>query len=232
MITHYWLEKGISTLLLLVFAFLAFLSFGYPEYFDRLFLIFLFCLVTLYRRDPNVASISFLVLVVRFVGEFVFLYQGEFEEVFGYLVSAIIIYKFKFDKQISFLLLPLIVIGITSEVYWYLIDYDGPSLAIYALSIAVNCWLRYLLMYRVHLVQAFPQLKFTSVSLDFDLYKLIGASNIIVAAMFIEYLIRHLTPFEPLLVYHAYTYGLQLVYMLFPYLVISYIIKSKFTLTA
>lgn len=232
MITHYWLEKGISTLLLLVFAFLAFLSFGYPEYFDPLFTIFFLSLITLYKRKPDIASISFLILIVRLVGEVIFLYQGPFEEIFGYLISAIIIYKFKFDKQISFLLLPLLVIGIASEIYWNVTGYEGPALAIYAVFIALNCWLRYLLMYRVHLVSSFPKLKLSSITLDFDLYRLIGVSNIIVCAMFVEYLIRHWTPLEPLLVYQLYTYCLQLVTMLLPYLVISYIVKSKFTLTA
>lgn len=234
MITQYWLEKGISTLLFFIFIFLGYLSFGYPQYFDRLFLVFLLCLTALYKRNQNIASIAFIVLLVRLVSEFILLYQGPYEELFGYVASFVIIYKFKFkfDKQISFLLLPLLVIGLTSEIYWYFTGYEGPKLGFYVVSIAVNCWLRYLLMYRAHITRRAPSIELSGISLDYDLYRLIGAANIIISAMIIEYLVRHWTPLEPLLVYQVYTYGLQLVTILFPYLVIAYIIKSKFILEA
>lgn len=232
MITQYWLEKGISTLLFFIFIFLGYLSFGYPQYFDRLFLVFLLCLTALYKRNQNIASIAFIVLLVRLVSEFIRLYQGPYEEFFGYAASCIIIYKFKFDKHISFLLLPLLVIGLASEVYWYFTGYDGPKLGFYVVSIAVNCWLRYLIMYRAHITRTIPSIELSGISLDYDLYKLTGVFNFVIALMIIEYLVRHLTNLNPLYVYSVYSYCLHLILLCFPYLIISYLIKSRYTLNA
>lgn len=232
MITHYWLEKGISTLLLLVFAFLAFLSFGYPEYFDRLFLIFLLCLSALYKRNPDIASIAIIVILIRLVNEVLFLYQGSYEQPLYYFASCLIIYKFKFDKHISFLLLPVLVTCLLSEIYWLFIGYESPGLGIYVLSIAVNCWMRYLLIFRPHITKSCSKLNLSGISLDYDLYRLAGASNIVVTLLIYEYLIRHLTPLNPLFIYEVYSYILQLITALFPYFVISYLIKARFTIDA
>ena len=232
MITQYWLEKGISTLLFLIFIFLGYLSFGYPQYFDRLFFLLLLCLIVSYKRSPDLAAIGIIILVVRVSSETLFLYQGSYGEVICYAVSCMIIHKFKFDKHISFLLLPILVICTFAEIYWYLIGYKDPGLGFYVMLIAMNCWLRYLIIYRAHITKSFPNIKLSGISLDYDLYRLSGVSNVIVTVMIVEYLVRHLTPLNPLFIYEVYTYCLQLIAILFPYLVISYLIKSRFTITA
>lgn len=232
MITHYWLEKGISTLLFFIFIFLGFLSFGYPLQFDWLFIAFLACLTALYKRNPNIASIAFILLLVRLVGHILFYYQGEYQEVLLYSFSAAIVYKFKFDKQSSLLLLPVLVICCISELYWLYVDYPSPELSSYVVGIALNCLLRSLLTYRAHLTQFNENIKLSGISLDYDLYRLTGVFNFIIVLMVLEYLVRHLTPLHPLVIYYAYSYCLQLISLLFPYLVISYLIKSRFTMNA
>lgn len=232
MITHYWLEKGISTLLFFIFIFLGFLSFGYPLQFDWLFIAFLVCLTTLYKRNPNIASIALVLLAVRGTGQVLFLYEGAYKDLLFYATSIVIFYKFKFDQQSSFLLLPILVICCITEIYWYYLDYPAPDLSNYILSISFNCLLRNLLTYRAHLTRFNPKMKLSGISLDFDLYKLTGIYNVIIAVMIVEYLIRHLTPLNPLLIYQVYSYILQLITLMFPYLVISYLIKSRFTINA
>lgn len=232
MIAHYWLEKGISTLLIAIFCILGILSFGYPSYFDNVFIAVLFGLIACYRLNPDLASIGVILLIVRIVNELLFAFDGSYQKLIFYLASLLIVFKFKFDKQISMLLVPLLVICCGTELYWYVVNYQAPQLELYVVAIAINCWLRYLLIYRGHISNSYSNIKLSGISLDFDLYKLAGVANIVVTLMIAEYLIRHLTPMNPLLVYSAYSYLLQLISLLFPYLVISYIIKSRFTIKA
>lgn len=232
MITNYWIEKGISALLLVLLVVLGYLSFGYPVYFDRLFIVLLIGCVALYRIDINLASIGVILLLVRLLSEGFFAYRGDYEDVFFYALSLIVVYKFRFDQQVKFVLFPTIILCCFAELYWHFVEYEAPQLGAYVVGIALNCLLRVLLMSRVHLTDKFPNLKLSSITLDYDLYRIITVYNSIIVLMISEYLIRHLTPWNPLFVYEIYSYCLQIITLYFPYLVVSYLIKSRFKIYA
>ena len=232
MITNYWIEKGISALLLVLLVVLGYLSFGYPVYFDRLFIVLLICCIAFYKIDKNIASIGASMLIVRITSDVLFNYEGAYQEVFFYSISFIVVYRLKFDKQINLLLLPILVICCLAELFWAYIDYESPQLSPYILGIALNCVLRYLLVSRVHLALQFLKIHLSGITLDFDLYRLIGVYNLVITLMVFEYLIRHLTPLNPLVIYELYSYCLQIVTLMFPYLVIHYLIKSRFKIYA
>lgn len=232
MITNYWLEKGISALLLLLVVILGYLSFGYPLYFDQLTLFVLVGSLALYKLDQNLASIAFIILLVRILNEVLFAYEGVYQDFLFYLGSFLFAYKFKFDSQVKRVLIPLLTACCLAHIYWYFIEYEGPHLGIYVLAVALNCLLRYLLMFRAHLTTKLPYLNLSGITLDYDIYRLASFSNILISLMVIEYLIRHLTPLNPLIVYETYSYALQVILLFIPYFFLSYFVKSKFRLYA
>lgn len=232
MITNYWIEKGISALSLLLIVALGYVSFGYPVYFDLLTICVLVASMALYKIDQNIASIAFILLFVRVIHELLFAYQGPYQDVIFYILSFVIVYKFKFDGQIKGLLLPILVICCLAHIYWYFVDYDAPNLGIYVLSIALNCYVRYLLTFRAHITAEYDFINLSGITLDFDIYRLTSFSNILIALMVGEYLIRHLTPLNPMLIYETYSYGLQVILLFIPYFFVSYMLKSKFRLYA
>lgn len=232
MITNYWIEKGISALLLCIVVVLGYFSFGYPVYFDQLTLCVLVFSLLLFKVEQNLASIALILLSIRALNELLFAYQGPYQDIIFYCISFAVVFKFKFDRQIPTLLLPVLVLCCLAHVYWYITDYDAPNLGIYVFSIAMNCIVRYLLMFRVHLTSEFKSVQLFGITLDYDLYRLTGVSSILVFLMIFEYLIRHLTPLNPMLIYEIYSYVMQVILLLIPYFFVSYFIRSRFRLYA
>jgi len=232
-VTTYWIEKGISTLLLLIFVFLGFLSFGYPLYFDRLFLVILSILIISYNFSKNLFFIGLILLVGRLAEELIYqIYSYEFTKVIIYLLGLITIYKMRLDKYVVYLITIFLTFCIVAEIYWYLIGYNSPAVHYYIALLCLNSLIRYFLICRVHLVNQHSSIEVYSIPLDFSLYNIIGVSNWIISIMTFEYLFRHITSYPITLMYDAYSYLNQFVSVVILYLIVSFITKSRFKLLA
>lgn len=231
MITNYWIEKGISSLLFVLFILLGFLSFGYPLYFDRLFILVLVVLLGTYKVNKDLFSVGVILLLIRFSGEIIFqLSTLPTAKLLYYLIAAIVMYRLRFDKQVRFLAFPVLFLCILTEIYWVVTGYESPRIHSYIAILAMNCVIRYLLVFRVHLIREKWKTEVSSIKLDYSLYKLSGVYGVVVSLMAIEYIIRHNTPLNPLYIYDAYSYASQAISLCVLYLLsISLInLRNKF----
>ncbi len=234
MITHYWIEKGISALLIVIFTILGAISFGYPLYFDRLFIVVLFALIASYKINRDLFFVGLILLIDRLIEEGIFqLSLFDVTKPVIYAICLYAIYKFRLvDKYVSHLFAPLIVVSIVAETYWFVIGYDSPSIHYYAALFCLNSFVRHFLVFRVHILNRFSSVKLESNPLDFSLYRVFGVTNIVFTCMLLEYLIRHVTHYEPLIIYNAYSLLNQTISVITLFLITSYITKSKFKLLA
>lgn len=232
MLRSYWLEKWISALLFVVVAVLLYLSFGHSFYFDKLFLLVLVGALSIVRENRDLFFTLLVLLVLRILGEVLFLLSDLAHVKWGYYAVAIVtIVKLRNDWLVSTVLLPILFLSLCAELYWLLIGYQAPDLHFYFLALATNCWLRHFLVFKSHL-KFFSSLEMNNESLDYSLFKLVVPSNIVISALILEYLVRHLTNFNPIIIYDAYSYIMQSISAVFFYLIIDHTLKTKFKLSA
>lgn len=232
MLRNYWLERGVSLALLLVFLLLAYLSFGQPLYFDRLFLIVLLALLTIVKINKDLASILFGLLIVRSFDEATFLISDISQaKVLFYSLSFYILFKLRYDQLIRLFVGPIYLFSLFAELYWYSIGYNAPSIHTYIALISINSLFRHFLIVRKH-YSLFSDLAGSVNSIDYKLFRLAGFSNLLVGVLIIEYLIRHLTYFKPMLFYDIYSYIMQCVSLAIFYFVVENVLKSKFKMLA
>lgn len=232
LIKSYWIEMTVPSLLFGMFILLLYLSFGHAYYFDKLFLLVLVGLLSVFRNNKDLFYTLLLLLVARSFGEVIFLLSDKepFKWVY-YVVSILTVSQLKYDKLVPILVVPIIALCLTAELYWYLTDYAAPELHYYVLGLVINCLIRHFLVFKAHF-KFYSDLKLINKPLDYSLYKLNIVSSIVTCILIVEYLIRHLTQFTPMIVYDSYSYILQVISVLLLYLVVDYSIKSKFKLLA
>jgi hypothetical protein len=233
LLVKYWASNTIVTLLISTFIYLGYLSFGYPVYFDRLFIIVLLILVSTFKVNKNLFLIGLILLLERILSTLLFEVTSLLlTKVLTYSVCFYIVYKLTFDKQVKFLLLPVVIISILAELYWYFIEYTAPYIHTYIALMCLNLVTRYFLIFKVHIFKrTFPDSIF-SLPLDFSLYKVAGLYNLVLTAMISEYLIRHLTFYNPMIIYFNYSFLTQLAALGTLYLIFLYIFQSSFRLKA
>ena len=233
MLAKYWLDKYWHLSLILIFSTLAVLSFGYPLYFDRLFIVVTIVLISVYKVNKNLFSIGLILLFVRGLDEIAFFCRLLSEaKLFYYLISAYIFYKFRFDSQTRNIIIPLFVICVITEFYWLFTDYPAPNLHTYIIVLVLNLCYRMLLINRVHLLRSIWGAKINGITLDYSLYKVTLLYAVIVIFMIIEYLIRHTTPLNPMYIYHSYSYLMGLTSILTIYFIIEFGTKLTFKFKA
>ena len=233
MLVSYWLEKIISVSTALVFAYIGYLSFGYPLYFDRLFFIVLVVLLTIYKFNKNLFTLGVILLGIRLVDELLFQFSSLGYSKFVYYASCgFVAYKLKFDKLASNLLIPLLFLCILVELFWLYTNYSSPRVHTYVALLALNCVLRFLLLSRVPLFKTQWNFNVNSITLDYSLYRLSGVYGIAVSVMIIEYLIRHTTNLSPLVIYKIYPYLTQLISLWVLYLLAIFALKLTIKLKA
>lgn len=227
MLQNYWLERGVSVVLLLVFLFLAYLSFGHPLYFDRLFIIVLIALLTTVRMNKELLSTLLGLLFVRSMDELAFVSSGiPHAKLIFYALSLFIIVKLRHDLLTRWFIAPIYLVSLGAEAYWYFSDYKAPSIHTYFLLLAINSGFRHFLIAKQH-DNLFGSCNATENSIRYRLYRLAGFSNVVVGTLIIEYLIRHLSYVKPMFVYDLYSYIMHLVSLALFYFVAESVIKSK-----
>ncbi|GHB66413.1 hypothetical protein GCM10008107_14510 [Psychrosphaera saromensis] len=228
-----WIEKAITATLALVFIYLGYLSFDYPLYFDRLFILVLLVLIATFKVNKNLFSIGLILLLERVLAALLFEISSEImSKVAVYCLGLFFMYKLKFDKQVFSILLPIWLGSICAEIYWFVTNYPAPRIHTYIGLIYLNLVTRFFLIFRGHILNSKLTFRISSLPLDWNLYRIAGFYNLVIAAIIIEYIIRHMTSAKPMLVYTNYSGITQLTTLVTLYLILSYVLNSKFRLKA
>lgn len=242
MILRQYIEDGITSLLAVVFLTIALLTFGYAQYFDRLFIVCLLGLILFNIHNANIISIALIFLLERFLEEIVFISSSFlFIKPLIYLLSFGLIKLVWYDKLVRRVILPTLVICIITEIYWYLTGYNAPRMHSYVAMLMLNMVTRHLIFLRIPVFKTFKilpifkgiitlPLKHTSV--DISLYSLTMVNIIVVVAMIAEYLLRHLTLLEPLFIYNFYSGAVHFLSTATLFFIVNFLIKSNYKFTA
>lgn len=242
MILRQYIGTGITSLLAVLFLTIALLSFGYAQYYDRLFIIFLFGLICFNIHNANIISIALIFLFERSLEEIVFFSSSYlFIKPLIYLLSLWLIKLFWYDKLIRRVILPTVIICIISEIYWCLTDYKAPRIHSYIAMLMLNMATRHLIFLRIPIFRKFQRLAFIKstvtqplkhTSVDMQLYSLAMVNIVVVTTMIAEYLLRHLTPLKPLFIYNFYSETVHILSAATLFFIVNFIIKSNYKFTA
>tara|TARA_R110002167_G_scaffold3583_4_gene17370 strand:- start:11139 stop:11867 length:729 start_codon:yes stop_codon:yes gene_type:complete len=242
MILRQYIGNGITSLLAVIFLTIALLTFGYAQYFDRLFIIFLLSLIFFNIHNANIISIALIFLLERFFEEIIFFSSSYlFIKPLIYLLSLWLIKLFWYDKLIRRIILPTVLMCIIGEIYWYLIDYNAPRMHSYIAMLMLNMVTRHLIFLRIPIFKKFQTLSFIKnivrlplkhTSVDIQLYSLAMVNILVVVIMIVEYLLRHLTSLEPLFIYNFYSETVHVLSATTLFLIVNFIIKSNYKFAA
>ncbi len=221
---------------------LALLSFEYAEYFSLVFIIFLLGLILRNLTNANIISVALIFLLERFLEQFILLTSiYPVTKPIIYMLSLYIAYKLKYDPLTRHIILPTIVIGISCEFYWLYNGYNAPKLDWFIALLILNAITRHLIFMRVPTFkkyQAIPyfQKRLTSplsqASFDLPLYRLAQINMILITMMIGEYLIRHLSPLNPLVVYKYYSEMVHMLTFMAVFFITTFLFQSKFKMKA
>ncbi len=242
MIFRQYVSSGITNILAIAFLTVALLTFGYAQYFDRLFIVFLLGLILFNITNANIISIALIFLLERFLEEGVFFSSSYlFIKPLIYLLSLWLIKQFWYDSLIRRVILPTIATCIICEIYWYLTSYNAPRVHSYIAMLMLNMVTRHLIFLRIPIFKRLQSLSFIKntvtlplkqISIDLPLYSLAKVNILVVVAMIVEYLIRHLSPFEPLVIYSIYSFIVHLLSAVTLFFIVNFIVKSNYKINA
>jgi hypothetical protein len=172
-------------------------TFGNALLFDRLFLGVIIFTAILCRKDVNVLSVIAIIFLQHVIEEFAWLYLPSsyiFKGVI-YFTGFWVIYYFWYDWTSKILLLCLIL-GVSSEVYWFVIEYDPPQTFWYICIIMICLIIRHLVFLRVNVVENYISKKAKSINLDWVLYKINAIVIVTQTTVLLEYYLRHIFGFQ------------------------------------
>lgn len=208
MILRAYLPKFMTALFGGLFVAASIFTFGNALLFDRLFLGVILFTAILCRKDVNVLSVVAIIFLQHIIEEFAWLYLPSSYMVKGliYITGFWLVYYFWYDWTSKILLLCLIL-GVSSETYWFVIEYEPPQTFWYICIIMVCISIRHLVFLRVYLVENYISKKAKSINLDWVLYKINAVIIIAQTTVLIEYYIRHILGFQnALLAYESLAY--------------------------
>ena len=232
LLKSYWIETIAPILLFGIFIILVYMSFGHPMYFDALFVVAMLAVFTTYKRNKNLFFNLMIFFIIRFILEGAFVFSdSELSKLLYYVSSIVLIILLKHDKHVIAIVAPVTLLSIGVELYWALTGYIGPDLHYYIISISLNCVLRFFLVFRSH-IKWLSDVEAKSLPFEYTLYKLVAASNLVVVAMVLEYMVRHLTQLSPMFVYEAYSYVLQVIGLFVLYLFMKHALNIQYKLAA
>ncbi|MBU3003322.1 hypothetical protein [Paraglaciecola arctica] len=208
MILRAYLPRLITALFGVLFVSASIYTFGNALVFDRLFLGVILFTAILCRQDVNVLSVIAIIFLQHIVEEFAWLYLPSSYIIKGliYLSGFWLVYYFWYDWTSKILLL-CIVLGVSTEVYWFVVAYDPPQTFWYVCIIIICISVRHLVFLRVNMVEHYISPKAKSINLDWVLYKINALIIIAQATVLLEYYLRHILGFQnALLAYESLPY--------------------------
>lgn len=233
MILNLYLRRLFTPILVITFALIGVYTFGYAKYFDRWFLLGLVIwgLIKIKRRDVNMAGLLLILILVRLLDEISYLILDFDIHLIIYLFTAVVIYKLKYDQLVLFFCAPFLTLIVLVEFFWFFTDYPAPKIYFYVCVLLLNLITRHLLFIRVPLTDSLAK-GGKSLPLDWKFYELSKWSVLIIAAMLVEYLIRHLTILNPLYVYQLYPIFMHAIAVTSLFYLTEDYLRSRFILTA
>lgn len=235
MILGYYVRRWLSAVLAIGLMLSGLLTFGYPEYFDRLVL---FCLIALasffiYKKDVSFAGVLVILLFGRLADELVF-FSYAYSSAKGviYLLAPIVLYQLRYDKLVRYLCAPIFLFSICAEVYWLQTDYDSPALHFIIAIMLHNMISKHLFFMRVPLTKKWLQHETNPLSIDWICYLIDKWTVILLAIILVEYLIRHFSTFQLFAIYDVYTPTIELISVFSVTLIINHLVSARYNLSA
>lgn len=233
MLLNLYIKKWIINVFAISSLTLGLLSFGYAEYFDRLFLIYLICISVVYIKNINVVSLTAILLIERLIEEVVYFSNTlTMSKVGIYILSVLLIKLLWYDKLVKMIVLPVIVLALLADSYWALIDYNSPRIHFYIGMVWLNIITRHLIFMRAPLIKQYLSVAVNQASIDWLLYSIAKWNVVVIVALICEYLFRHLTPASPMFVYDYYRYAMQILSVATIYFLTKHLFSLKFNIQA
>jgi hypothetical protein len=222
----------------LVCCFLGVLTFGdmflFSQYvhFDQIIIFVTFISAITFRKNLDILTCLMFVLLAQISCELIFSFSQNtlVWKVAGYLGVAFCLVISKRDSMTKFMI-PIFVLSLFSEFYWLYIDYEGPEIYWSLIQLGIYLLARYLIIIRFTLtVQVMDiasyflshigSMKYQKLidrveqnlePIDLDRYlKFVFSIPIVIEGLnVLEYIIRHNTALNPLLIYSIYPYVIQ-----------------------
>lgn len=233
MFIRQYINSGVTYVLAIVFLSFAIFSFGYAEYFDRLFIIYLIAVAILNSKNVNILTIVGILMFERLLEELIFFSNTLGIAKFAtYALSMLFLRFFWYDSIVKRLVLPVIVISSVAEIYWYTIGYESPRIHFYVGMIWLNVLTRHLLFIRTPSCRQLTLKGVAQTSLDLQLYSLSKWNVIFITIMIAEYIVRHLSYVTSLIIYHSYPYAMHFLSVFALFYITNHIFNSSFKMNA
>jgi len=208
-------------------------TFGQADYFDRLFVCILLCLLLIDVVNRNFDFVALLlILLFERLSEEVFYFSMDLSyiKLVTYAVIVFVLYKLRYDKLVVRLAIPLTTITFIAELYWFTTNYHAPVVHYPLMLLTLNLITRHLIIHRVPYTEKLTGIEADTHSLDWPLYNIAKAFVYIISASLVEYLIRHLTHFSPVYIYNSFPFLAHVLTVLTLSYIIQYLFKRNFTL--
>jgi hypothetical protein len=208
MLARVYLPPFITALFGGLFIALGVLTFGNASLFDGLFIAVLLFAGIVCRKNINIVSLLVIIVIDRLLQELAWfgLSSNDLLKELLYILTLVVLLVVRYDPLVK-IIFPIIMLVIGAEIYWYVTDYPAPQLYWY-ITLLLSCLVtRFMIFSRLDWVEKFFPNKSQSINLDWIFYKLIGTTSIILSAMLLEYLVRHVFNFAQVtVIYYSYPY--------------------------
>ena len=210
------LEKCLNIAVAGTFIALAIIFFQDAQFFSYIFYAFLIFSAYLCRRQHSLLLIILAVFLTNIASEifwyFLIYFDSKLFLAGVYLALGISIYYLADinGNKYLFRLLWLLMVG--AELYWYFTGYNSPIIYPYLLYAVLALILQWFLVFRVILLEK-HKYQMSHISLDRLLSHVAQLKIIICVCMIAEYLVRHLTPYQPMFIYDSYEYVVHILFV-------------------
>lgn len=172
---------------------------------DKLLIACIILSILFCRKNKDTATSLAIVLLGQLLYElFKTIYiQTHIWSISFYLFGAISIVVCSVDRW-RYPLKGLIIVCITAHLFWVYQDYNSPFIAWHWFVISINLIQRQLFLIRFSILIKYLNYDSNPTKLDFILRSYYSLPLIIEFANICEYLIRHLTHYNPLVIYSLY----------------------------
>jgi hypothetical protein len=188
----------------------------------------LFISLALYfREDKNLLTLLVVILIGRLFFELTWLIES-YHASLGltlYIFTGTVFFFLRHDKLAKFALTLLFCV-VVAELYWWLTDYDEkPSLSFYLTVITGDLAVRHFILIRPDFFRKYS-IKLQRVSIDWHLYHLFGLFVLAVAALVIEYFVRHILGIQTFVIYNVYPYIMTTINAVILWVILNYALKK------
>lgn len=186
---------------------------------------YLFC-AYLFKEDKNIMGVCVVLAVVQILINFIFIFSVDnyLTRIIFYLLTALVLSIFRSDKQFG-IVTAVLILSLISEFYWYFTGYHGPEIYFSFAKISVYMVAKFALTYRAHGLSIYLKEKSTAIRLDWIVLKVLSVGILIEIVYLAEYLIRHNTDLNPILMYQLYPYVAHAISAYYMWLILDHAIS-------